>query len=823
MAPSLRPRTLHHQLAWWPVVASMAVTVAGFLIVLAWLAVQNIADRKQLILTFAQSSRSQLEAELRDIFVDVRHRAERWADMLAHARSASDGPVGSASTLASVAIPDRPPDRYDLVLYVDNRGVVLRAASARADTATLTAMTGRGFSEWLGASAEVDALQHALDANRVTGVSVRRFAAVNQLIGRPDEPSSSKDAPDHYQFVVAVPATLPTHDLPPPSGRRVGAVLAVVSWAPFQELLDRIEQQSERLGLSTGYAYLMDSDGNTTIGHKVRGPGRWPQSPNLYGTRVVQDHHLHGLRRALEQGPWDEVHSYVFTPAPGGRAVRKYAALQRIQPPAPLDPLLAWRLGVGVDLPDILWAAVPTSLLVLAVGLTTVLAVFVVSHIVASRASLSVQEMTALVDAAADGRFTMVKQGGTNAELSRLHDAISTLIVQLRGDVAFEPLPNPYIVGIPVRTAEMFYGRSGELAWVREQLAQQGNELILLAGARRIGKTSLLHSIRRSRDTLGILPFFFDTLLMPDVVDDRSFYEAVTADLVAQLSKLMPEMPAPTLDAVSGQAQAITRFVKYLNNRTALTPVLLFDEFEYLDLKVQQGMLTPQVFQYFAALLDSEHNVSLVVTGSEHFERRHSRSLDGLFVKAMRRRIGALAPEEARGLLVEPLKGRVTYAPGVQDQILRFSGCHPYYTQDFCHRTIGLLNQRQVCTVTPDVYADVRAHLVDNPPPQLEHAWNQLGELPQLLVCAFAAALPDEDATADLQNALLTLPGAQQERLRRQKTPVHNALRSLEHKDWLEQSPPGFRFRADLCRLWIVREHPPAQLSESLVQSARSV
>jgi hypothetical protein len=828
MPPSFRPRTLHHQLAWWPVLASVAVTVAGFLLVSAWLAMQNIADRKQLILTFAQSSRSELEAELRDVFVDVSHRAERWADALELAgRGQGDRTVDALSAPGG-----RPPARYDLVLYVDVHGVVVRAASARTDAGALNAMAGRQSGDWLGAADEVAALQSALDAHRPTGFSVRRLAEVNRLIGRPDEPSSSKDAPDHYQFVIAVPALVPEEGPLPTGGRRVGAVVAVVSWAPFQALLDQIEVRSRRLGLQTGYAYLADSDANTTIGHKIRGPGRWPSEPNLYGTRVLQEHRLRELRHALAEGPWDEVHSYVFASHPGARPVRKYAALQRIQPPAPLDPLLAWRLGVGVDLPDILWAAVPTSLLVLAVGLTTVLAVFLVSHVVASRASLSVREMTALVDAAADGRFTMIKQGGTNEELSRLHDAISTLIVQLRGHVAFEPLPNPYIVGMPVRTAEMFYGRTGELAWVREQLARPGNELILLAGARRIGKTSLLHSIRRSREALGILPFFFDTqLLMQDVVDDGTFYTAMTGDLLAQLPKVLPELPPPTLDAAAGQAQTITKFVKYVNSRTTLTPVLLFDEFENLDFKLQHGFLSPQVFSYFAALLDSELDVSMVVTGSEHFERRHSRpsaspgssGVDGLFVKALRRRIGALEVEEALCLLTEPLKGRLTYAPGVQHQILRFAGCHPYYTQDFCHRTVGLLNQRQVGTVTPEVFADVRARMVDNPPPQLEHAWEQLGELRQALVCAFAAGLPGEDDTIDLQNALLALPPGHLERLRRQKTEVHNALRSLEYKDWLQSAPGGFRFRADLCRLWTVREHPPTQLSDSLTRSARTV
>ena len=41
---------------------------------------------------------------------------------------------------------------------------------------------------------------------------------------------------------------------------------------------------------------------------------------------------------------------------------------------------------------------------------------------------------------------------------------------------------------------------------------------------------------------------------------------------------------------------------------------------------------------------------------------------------------------------------------------------------------------------------------------------------------------------------------------------MHNALASLVHHDWLERADQGYRFKIDLYRLWIRREHPPTQL-----------
>ena len=197
------------------------------------------------------------------------------------------------------------------------------------------------------------------------------------------------------------------------------------------------------------------------------------------------------------------------------------------------------------------------------------------------------------------------------------------------------------------------------------------------------------------------MPFFFDTqMLMQEITDDRSLCRVLVNGLVDQLAQRHPEIPAPQLDAYSGQPLAIRKFLKYATSRLNSTPVLLFDELENLQFRVEHQQLTPAVFQLFAALLDGEIAVSLVVTGSDHAERRPSGGLAALFVKAMRRRLSVLAPEEAREILVSPLKGRLDYDTGTLDRVLRFTGSHPYYTQDFCHRMVGALNHQRQTRVT---------------------------------------------------------------------------------------------------------------------------
>jgi len=773
----------------------------GFVTTSSWLAYQSIRDRKELLVTFAQFARNDLETSLGQVFADVQGIAVRWETVWGLTND--NGTRKALSRILEPVIVQRTA-RYDLVLFLENTGKIFQAVSGKANKPeSLDGLEGRHYTTVLGASPAKAVLDDVLNKGKITGISVRQFPEVNRILGRRAAPQTKEELSTWYQFVVAVPVIGHAEPGGEPRGP-FGAVVAVVSWHPFQEILDEMERKSARLGLDTGYAYLMNSDGNTVIGHKLRDP----RALNLYGTRVEEDHHLPELRRLLRDSP-GVVYPYWF------RGVRKYAALQRISPPTPdLDAALGWRLGVGVDLPDILWAAVPSASLVFVAGLFVTLSVYVTAHVIASRASLSVQKLTQLVDAASKGEFTIVGAAASHEELSELHDAIGRLIVALRAEVGFAPLPNPYIVGTPIRTSHMFFGRESDLAWIAEHLRTPGNELILLTGQRRIGKTSLLHSIRRTDDTMGVLSFFFDTqMLMQDVVDDASFFKVLVSSLADQLAQRHPDIRPPELSRYVGQAVAVRKFLKYVVSQLNVTPVLLFDELENLQYKIQHDLLSPNAFNFFAALLDNDLPFSMVVTGSDDDRRRPRGPLRALLVKAISKRLSVLAPEEAREILLNPLKGRLDYENETVERILRFTGSHPYYTQDFCHRMVSALNQIRQVRVTHSVVNDVINRILDNPPPQLDYGWEQLPELARVLLCGMAATIANAAEFVDVQNAINALPSDYQEGLPPKRHRIHNVLITLLHRDWLEQKDHGYRFKVDLYRLWVKREHPPTQLA----------
>src|SRR5512139_2843773 len=70
---------------------------------------------------------------------------------------------------------------------------------------------------------------------------------------------------------------------------------------------------------------------------------------------------------------------------------------------------------------------------------------------------------------------------------------------------------NPYIAGKPVTVAEMFFGREDVFEFVRENLSgKHRDNIIILHGQRRTGKTSVLLQMNRNLDPNRYLCIYVD-------------------------------------------------------------------------------------------------------------------------------------------------------------------------------------------------------------------------------------------------------------------------------------------------------------------------
>src|SRR5688572_17668183 len=149
-----------------------------------------------------------------------------------------------------------------------------------------------------------------------------------------------------YQFNVALSEPIRNPD----TGEIIGVWINIISWFYFQNMLDTVETDLQKLNLRTGYAFMFRKDANTIIAHKYRKNRQYhdPQSglhpetyQNLYDSKLIETLSLRDLHDAVQRK--EPSFAYEF---PEGN--------QKISGIAPInDTSFGWVVGVGIDYADI--------------------------------------------------------------------------------------------------------------------------------------------------------------------------------------------------------------------------------------------------------------------------------------------------------------------------------------------------------------------------------------------------------------------------------------------------------------------------------------
>src|SRR4030095_6035699 len=135
---------------------------------------------------------------------------------------------------------------------------------------------------------------------------------------------------------------------------------------------------------------------------------------------------------------------------------------------------------------------------------------------------------------------------GAAVAVRRFGDPEYVLPKELR---AFVPIdPNPFIVGNPIRTEKMFYGREDDFRYVRTKLegTSQG-VVVVFCGERRVGKSSILYQVAGGRLGDRFIPVFVDLQEMV-IASDSEFFQRICrliAEAVARSnSRALKEAPS---------------------------------------------------------------------------------------------------------------------------------------------------------------------------------------------------------------------------------------------------------------------------------------
>jgi uncharacterized RDD family membrane protein YckC len=374
------------------------------------------------------------------------------------------------------------------------------------------------------------------------------------------------------------------------------------------------------------------------------------------------------------------------------------------------------------------------------------------------------------------------------------------------------PLTNPYIAGQPIRDRSRFFGREDVLARIGKAF-RNGAKTVLIFGARRSGKTSLL--LRMADGGLGsdFLAAHID--LLGSAGADFGRLVKTLADLVRKLleNRARRSPAGPVADDFETLRRTIDNAIKAVDGKNL---VILFDEYERLE----ECLSNAEDSKRLQGLVESEPKLFFVFAGAEKIDSFSNRDFLILFDNAKPFNISFLKPEEAKALITQPVLGAIEYEPDAVETILEFSGGHPFYTQLLCQGIFDLCEGRG--KVTASGVDKAIAAFMENPSPHLVYLWNTL-TADQRLVAAVMAQLTSGGNWAPARRIVDYLKEeGYPAPLDLQK--VQGSLRGLRETDLVrkQEQEPSYRFTMDVLRRWVAENRSVWELKRERIDQVRS-
>ena len=378
--------------------------------------------------------------------------------------------------------------------------------------------------------------------------------------------------------------------------------------------------------------------------------------------------------------------------------------------------------------------------------------------------------------------------------------------------------PNPYIL-TPLTEGVGFYGRDSVMRFVRNTLSSPFQNVIVLFGQRRIGKTSVLYQLMRPAHTPpGFRPIFFD-------LQGRAQHRLgqVLYGLAREIARALA-IEIPPREAFEDESYFQYGFLPRVYEALAGERLLvLVDEFDVLGGEaVPSDAAYNALFSYLQDLLiDEQRHLTFVFVVGRRLDELPSR-IKATFKSAQCKRISVLDPEAAEQLVREPAADRVRYTDAAVGELLDLTAGHPYFLQLLCYELCERATRAGQSVVdAPAVDADLRSAAMELGMGGLSWFWDEFPPAERFILSAIAHITRDHEA-ASLQEIGRTL---REHGVHLQGMELSTAPAVLVDWEIIEAAGrDAFRFRVPFLREWILRKHSLDQAKRELEQiSARAV
>lgn len=269
---------------------------------------------------------------------------------------------------------------------------------------------------------------------------------------------------------------------------------------------------------------------------------------------------------------------------------------------------------------------------------------------------------------------------------------------------------NPFIAGAPVLDSELFFGRD---ALVDRILQTVHNNSLLLHGERRIGKTSLLHHLKRRLEGLDDPEFaFFPVYVDLQGTPEDRFFATLGEDVRSELAPQLIDAelgPSPIETASYGYRELIADLRVVLERLSAhaarrVKLVLLIDEVDELN------DYDPRINQRLRSLFMKSFAENLVaVVAGVRIRREWEKEASPWYNFFEEIEVAAFDRSAAEALVRQPIEGVFAIEREALDSILTHTDCRPYPIQKMCMALVNRMYEQRRRTITTEDVAAVAA------------------------------------------------------------------------------------------------------------------
>jgi len=376
---------------------------------------------------------------------------------------------------------------------------------------------------------------------------------------------------------------------------------------------------------------------------------------------------------------------------------------------------------------------------------------------------------------------------------------------------------NPYIAGNPVTGAEMFFGREDVFRFVSQTLVgQHRDNVIVLYGQRRTGKTSVLYQMR-SHLSSRYFCIFVD--LHGFALEGLNGFLWELANHMTRVLRRDYQIDLPPLSHSECMADPRnyfeSEFLGYVWSAIGDQHILLMmDEAVRLQEQVQLGKLEPEIFTYMRHLMQHHDHLNFLFSlgsGLEEMEKEYS----FLFSVGLYKKISFLERNAAVALITQPAKDCYEVEPTAVERILHITSGHPYYTQLLCHSLFNRCQQQYISLVEVREVDEVLDEVVERGLAVLKHVWEESTMSEKAVLAGMAAAMGEQNRPIDISainrawtHYNVTIP----------KGEMAKAIKNLLARDVIA-GRDTYTFAVDLQRLWVQKYRRLEWVKEEIVDT----